>query len=378
MRALAACVLLAGCVESVPGIDGTQSLKVDVIVPAEPGTPDERLDDTVRSVTIKVTAFDEDGEIDTAFNGEVEVHVQYLGSTTPTLNEPPLARIDLADGVSANEPVELPPVFGPTFLWVEDAAGDDATFATGTSPTLWYRDPFIADITTPPDETALDALEASPLQEKQVTVSGSRHGANGRLVVQAAGTNSYSLADLECQDANGTPPCVGGFYDYLTIFTFSTPRDENGNRIADFQVIDGFSGAVSEFNGLTEIVFPQTFAAEDAVVDEALLPEPWLLDETFLSNTIEMERRESSLVAVENATLCPLDDDYDTYKQWKLDIGAGCGEPINVITPLFAFDPEPYVGMVFPRVVGVLEPVNIGTFNVWIIKPAQTDHITTP
>lgn len=378
MRRLAPLLLLAGCVDLQPGVEGTQSLRIELLAPADPGTIDDRLDDTARALSVRITAIDEDGEIDREFDGEVDVFVQFLGGTTPTLDLPPLARVVLEDGVSASAQVDLPPVFGPTFLWVEHASGSNATYATGTSPTLWYRDPYIADITTPPDEDELDALEASPLQDKQVNVTGSRYGANGRLVVQASGTNSYALADVECADANGTPPCVAGFYDFLTIFTFSTPRDENGNRILDFQVVDGFAGAVSEFNGLTEIVFPQTFAAEDAEVDEALLPEPWVLDPAFLSDVIEMERRESSLVAVDNGTLCPLDEDYETYKQWKLDIGAGCEDPINVITPLFAFDPEPYVGMVFPRVVGVLEPVNIGTFNVWIIKPAQTDHITVP
>jgi len=375
---LAPLLLLAGCVDTQPGVTGTQSLYVDLIAPGDPGAVDERLDDTARALTIRVSALDENAEIDQDLSGEVEVHVQFLGSTTPTLNQPPLIRVELVAGVSENAQVDLPPVFGPTFLWVEDGAGDDATFATGTSPVLWYRDPFVADITTPPDEDALDALESSPLQEKQVNVPGSRYGANGRLIVQHTSINSYALADVECQDAQGTPPCVGGFYDYLTVFTFSTPRDENGNRIVVGEVISGFTGASAEFNGLTEIVFPQTFADEDAEVDLARLPDPWVLDASFLTDPIEFERRESARVEVVNGTLCPLDDDWDTYKQWKLDIGGGCGEPINVITSLFAFDPAQYVGQEIPSVIGVLEPVSIGTFNVWIIKPGSPDDITLP
>ena len=49
--------------------------------------------------------------------------------------------------------------------------------------------------------------------------------------------------------------------------------------------------------------------------------------------------------------MCPLDDAYDEYKQWKLDLGrTGCadsGSLVNVITADgLDFDPADYVGQV--------------------------------
>lgn len=373
-------LLLGACVDELPGIEGTQSLRVELIAPADPGTLETPLPDDALAVTIRVDAIDEDGAVDSSFTDEVEAYVQFLGSLTPELGTgAPLARIPLTAGQSAPIDITLPPVFGATFLWVEDG-GEDGTFATGTSPTLWYRDPFVADISTPEDEMALDALQSSPLEQKQVTVSASRYAASGRLVVTGVYAQGYTVSDVQCADAAGTPPCTTGFYDHVLVFSFSRPRDEHGRGIVVGQVIDGFAGSVQEFNGLTEIGFPQTFvAADEPDVDPARIPAPAVIQATWLTDTIEMERREAALVAVEAGIVCELDDDYATYKQWKLDIGRGCGSPINVITAgVVDFDPAAFVGQTIPRVVGTLRPVNIGSFNVWIIYPRSTDDVVLP
>lgn len=379
MRRLLLLPLLASCVEELPGVEGTQSLRVTLVSPTEPGSPEAPLADDALTVSVRVEAIDETGEVDTTFSGDVDVYVQFLGSLTPDLGRNPLDRITLAAGVSPTVELTMPRVFGPTFLWIEDG-GEDGTYATGTSPTLWYRDPYLADVSTPDDEAALDALESSPLEQKQVTVTASRYGAVGRLVVTGVYAQGYTVSDVQCADEAGTPPCTTGFYDHVLVFSFSRPRDERGRNIAVGQVIDGFAGSVQEFNGLTEIGFPQSFvAAEEPDVDPARIPVPEMIQTTWLSNTIEMERRESALVAIENAVLCPLDEEYEVYKQWKLDVGRGCGSPINVITAGVAdFDPALHVGETMPRVVGTLRPVNIGTFNVWIVYPRSTDDVTSP
>jgi hypothetical protein len=283
----------------------------------------------------------------------------------------------LTDGVSAPSNVPLPRVYGATTLWVEDDR-EGGTYPTGASTPLWFRDAYISDITTPRDEMALDALENSPLEEKQVRVSESRYGATGRLVVAGVRAQGYALVDVNCADANGTPPCTSGNYDGVFIFSFSAPRDERGRPIVEGQFVDGFTGGVSEFNGLTEIGFPQSFVEEESPVsvNVARIPAPTVIDQTWLTNTILFERNEDKLLQVNGATVCPIDDDYTTYKQWKLDIGRGCGSPINVISPLgSSFDPVALEGMTLTGVVGILEPVNIGTFNVWIIKPRRDADI---
>lgn len=371
-------LLLAGCVEQLPPLDEVTSLRVSLITPADPGAEDRRLDASVTTAEIRVEALDAYGAL-ADVDGPVKVYAQFLGTLTPELGAPaPLATIMLTDGVSPTSTVTLPRVFGPTVLWVEDDR-EGGTYPTGTSPALWFRDPFIADISTPRDEMALDALESSPLELKQVIVRESRYGANGRLVVTGTYAQGYSLSDVQCADANGTPPCTAGDYDHILIFSFSRPRDERGRNIVAGQFTNGFSGGVQEFNGLTEIGFPQSFVDETdpVAVNEARIPAPAVVQSSWLTNVIEFEKHESGLLAVENGTVCPLDQDYTTYKQWKLDIGSGCGRPINVITTgVSDFDPATREGMTVTRVVGVLRPVNIGTFNVWIIYPRTGADLT--
>jgi hypothetical protein len=397
-----ALVGMVGCVEHQEGVTGTQSLKVELLPPTDPGTPDDRLDPSApggRDVTIRVTAYGPDNMIDTDFNFEVGVRSQFLGAVTPPIVDQNIPQIRLTAGVSAPTTVTLPPqVFGPAVVWIEDG-GDGGTYATGTSPTLWYRDPFIADIQRPADETAIDALIASPLEDRQVRVEGSRYNDPalcptedcGRLIVTSIYAQGYTVSDVAC-GPGGTPPCVAGDYDHLLIFTFQRPRDENFCDIVVGQFIDGFGGAVSEFNGLTEIGFPQTFVAategrnpdefnycDGRVVDPAALPPPAPIENDWLTNKIEFERAEAGLVSIDSAVLmpgfpvaCPLDMEYDQYMQWEMDIGSGCGSPISAITSgsVSSWIPEDHVGQQLTRVVGSLRPVNFASGGgVWIVYP---------
>jgi hypothetical protein len=115
---------------------------------------------------------------------------------------------------------------------------------------------------------------------------------------------------------------------------------------------------------------------------EDLVPEPFVLQPEWLSDTINMERVEEALVAVDGIEICPLDADFEQYAQWKLKLGGSCddGDVINVITrgQVNDFDPADYVGMEMPRVVGTLRPVNIGSFNVWILYPRSMADIELP
>jgi hypothetical protein len=369
---------LAGCVEELPPIEGTTSIAVELEAPADPGAFDDRLPDDARSVTMSLRAIDAQNQLDADFSGTLDVYAHYLGGLTPELGEPPLATVQMTGGV-ANLDLELPAVFGPTYLWVEHTSGDAPTYATGTSALMWYRDPFLVDVQRPPDEGALDAFERSPLEKKQVNITASRYGDAGRMVVTGIYAQGYTLSDVQCADAAGTPPCVADDYDHMFVFSFSRPEDEDGNAMLTGQVVERLAGAVSEFNGLTEVNFPQSFLAGTEVREE-LVPEPVVIEPSWLDTRIELERVEAALVAMEDATLCPLDEDFETYAQWKLDIGRGCGRPINIISKgqVADFDPTEYVGEVIPRVVGTLRPVNIGSFHVWIVYPRTMADLTLP
>ena len=60
-----AALATVGCVETLPPLDETTSLAVELVAPADPGAPDRRLDDSARTVMIRVTAKDAQNQIDT-------------------------------------------------------------------------------------------------------------------------------------------------------------------------------------------------------------------------------------------------------------------------------------------------------------------------
>ncbi len=408
---VAAAVGLGGCVKHNPGITGTQSLAIDVVSPSDTGSQISRLPDTDRTIVINVTALGPDDETDTTYNNQLQVYVLYLGTLSPYLGAPPLQTIQMVNGEAMNQTITLPPVFGPTSIWLDDGTDSEPTFATGASQTLWYRDPVIADIQAPPNESALDALTNSPLDNKNVAVNASRYGANGRLVITSVYAQGYTLADVNCADANGTPPCVSAPYDYMDVFSYSAPEDQNSHFVSEGEIIDGFAGGINEFDGLTEIGFPQTFVNEGEdpstppVVNTAVEPAPVVIDTNPASptywfgsttdlpglgtgasaNGIEFERNESGPVELDNAVVCNLDSNYTTFNQWELDpagIGGDCSSNKNIISVITAgviqFDPTGCVGKTLPKVVGIIRPINIGSFNVWIVYPRSAADLTLP
>jgi len=369
------------------------------VTPADPGTPDAPLSDADRPVVVNVIAKDVDNQLDTTFDKDVQVYAQFLGTLTPSFGEVPLTTFHVTVGEAMNQTIMLPNAFGPTVIWIDDGEGIGPNYVhgtvTGTSPTLFYREPFIVDLQTPRDEMGLDALSATPLQDKQIAVTQSRYGSRGRLVVNSVFSQGYTVSDLQCTDDAGTPPCTSQAYDHAMIFSFSAPRDQFFHSIEVGQVLAGFTGGLSEFNGLTEVGFPQSFSPVDDQgnpiddVNTARLPPPAVLDPATWfkglndpDGMINFERNEAGLIEIDNGVVCDLDDDFDTFKQWKLDpngVGGDCSSNDNVInvitTGITAIDPPALVGKTLPRVVGVLRPVNIGSFNVWIIFPRSDDDV---
>ena len=382
--AVAAGALLAGCTDNNAGIDGTQSLKIQLVSPTDPGSIETRLGDEIRDITISVQALDAEGRADPSLTTKLQVYSQFLGTLSPGLGETPLATIDLEGGVATDKVVKLKQVFGPTTLWVDDGQSDAPTYATGTSPVLWFRDPFIRDLQTPRSETALDALTSSPLESKQITVDKSRHGANGKLLVTSVFSQGYTVTDADCS----TNPCTAESYDHALVFSFSAPADQKGRLLQVGQTVLAFSGGVSEFNGLTEIGFPATVASDTLDLDAARLPAPvkfeqsWFQGISVPGGRINFERNEAAPILVEDGVVCDLDDDFATFKQWKLDpagVGGDCSSNDNVLnvitTGISGIDPPMLVGKQLKKVVGVVRPVNIGSFNVWIIFPRTGDDI---
>jgi hypothetical protein len=396
---------LAACAEhGSPVSTGTQSLRVDLVSPANPGDIDHRLPGSPPpTVVVNVTALGPDGNLDPTFDSKVFAYAQFLGTLTPALDSgSSLASFTMSGGKAMNQSIPLPPVFGQTVVWIDDGADSNPTYASGTSPILWFTDPFIKDVQQPKCDAnpptsncggTLDALTAAPLDGKNVAVNSSRYGARGRLVLTSVFAQGYTVADVQCADSAGHPPCVAGPYDFVEVFTFSAPTDQNGGFVAEGEVIDGFSGGMSEFNGLTEVGFPQTFVTDPSNKNPSYEPPPVKIDPAtwFLSlsdpsgGVINFERNEAGPVEIDNVAVCNLDSDYSTFKQWKLDpsgVGGDCSNNHNVINVITAgviaqLDPATLVGKKLPKVVGILRPVNAnGNFNVWIIYPRSMADIT--
>ena len=373
-----------------------------MITPTDPGSMENRLDASARSVMFNISAFDTNGNPDTSYNNTLQVYVYYLGTLTPYLGGTPLATVPMVEGKGTLS-MTLPIVFGPTTVWFDDGTDTDPTYASGVSPVLWYRDPFVSDIETPASEsqavasmTLINPLDVAPLDNKNVSVV-SKYVPNGRLVITSVFSQGYTVADVNCADANGTPPCVSQDYDYLEIYSYSAPQDQDKRYVNEGETIDGFAGGVTEFDGLTEIGFPQTFVAGTPDIDTTREPATVLFDPSWfgpilLADGVTMsypgimfERNEGGAIEIDNAKVCALDSDYTTYKQWKLD-PLGVASPtacagnniINVIsTGVAEFNPETVVGMTIPKIVGMVRPVNIGGFNVWLIYPRSLADITT-
>ncbi len=381
---LALALALAACTTTDPGVTGSTSLEITIVTPTDLGDAATRLTQTSITATINIQAKDALGKPDGTYNHTVGVYVHYLGTLTPYLSGTPIATINVVNGVAMNQTVALPPTFGPTTIWVDDFQDASPTYATGVSSTMWFRDPFISDIQNPIGFTGNDVYSRAPLDGKNILVNTSRYGATGKLVITSVFAQGYTVADVNCP--TGAAPCTSAAYDYVEVFSYSAPTDQNAQFVSEGQTISGFAGGIVEFDGLTEIGFPQTFVAPTSVVDKSLEPAVAQFDQTWFStNKIHFEENEANAIEIDGAVVCPLDANYTTYKQWKLDpSGVGstavCGGKnlINVISAgVVELDPGTLVGKVVPKMVGILRPVNIGSFNVWIIYPRSAADITT-
>jgi hypothetical protein len=394
--ALLAGLIVVGCTTMEPEKASTQFV-VTIVSPTSLGDINNRLTASGSGdpVTISVEAFDENNQPEDGaaghsdYNTTLGVYVHYLGTLTPYLTGSPLTTVPMSHGKSQNVSFTIPPVYGPTTIWVDDDSASGTVYAASTSATLWFRDPFTADTQRPVNEMSIDALYDGPLDNKNVTIAGSQFGSagsGGALVVTSVYAAGYTLADVQCAPGP-TPPCTSTEYGFMDVYSYSAPEDMRSRFIQEGEVIDGgYAGGVSEFDGLTELGFPQSFVnADNPLVNTALEPPPALFDMSWFGDDIMFERNESGMIEIDNGVVCALDSAYTTYKEWKVD-PSGAGDPttcagdniIDVVTAgAVELDPGTLVGQTLPKLIGNLRPINIGSYNVWIIYPRSMADITT-
>ncbi|MDP6944429.1 MAG: hypothetical protein QF464_09795, partial [Myxococcota bacterium] len=108
------------------------------------------------------------------------------------------------------------------------------SLASGVSPGLWFADPTLRDL----QRSDPIVISTSPLVGEQVQV------ARGNLVVTNVVNNGFYVVDLE----HNQPDAL---FTSLFVFTYSKPKDLlYGDKLC------GFSGAVQEHVGHTQVVFP--------------------------------------------------------------------------------------------------------------------------
>src|SRR5207302_6385211 len=137
-------------------------------------------------------------------------------------------------------------------------------------------------------------------------------------------------ADVQCADAQGNPPCTaqpqtglplagtaGVGYDFVDVFSYSAPLDQLHRFLSEGQIIDGFAGGVSNFDGLIEIGFPQTFiAGSGPTICTACEPAAIPVDASgvnatdWFTNPINFKRAQAALISLTNVKVCNLDNDY--------------------------------------------------------------------
>ena len=247
------------------------SLTLDLIEPTQLGTPTAPI--ATKSARFNLYARNDRGE---QVNEDVAVDV-YLasgGQKTGVLNgcsvaeasKTPLATVNLLGGELLDYFIELPQAFGASALWAEiPSAG-----AAGASPVINFRNPFIADLTTPPDLMSPKVAFCNPYSGKFVRVDSA--SGTGRLYVSAVFTNAFVMVDSGAQTFNA-----------IYVFSFGRPSKE----IVPGKPLEWVTGNVAKFNGFTQLSFPRYHGSDDSP-DTSALPAPVKLSILDLQNVPKM------------------------------------------------------------------------------------------
>lgn len=353
-RALLALALLAaaGCVDNVPLADKGKVNSLKVVLhspdPSMLGTPSAPVD--VQSATFDVFALDELGQPVTAdldvrlflsFGGVKTGIVNACGDSAPDAT--PIEVIHLAGGQILNHTVMLPDAFGPSALWFDEPT----THATGASPTIYFRNPYIAEIQTPQDLNAPNASFCSNFNGRFITVDHPQMP-TGQLVVSSVYINAFVATD--------TSSGSYGAFNNMFVYSFGAPPPD----IVPGRVLKDFSGNISKFVGFTELNFPLFDADDQAPI--ATLPPPLVLAFADLSNLPKMLGAAAGVVTYTGTECNPLppnpnndpniqsvDDQWLKYSSFVVDGDGTCDSFTNFAVQLpsktlGSFDPLKNVG----------------------------------
>jgi hypothetical protein len=332
-------------------LDALSSFRVSIVT-GDPGTAGNPhpYSNTFVPYTIQIQAIDGRGN-NMAWNGRVKVT-----AVPGKVQNPAGINVDLVDGHPAGPvTVQITKAFGSTRIWVEDLGVPATvstpavigTYASGVSDVLWFKQPSIQDIQTSTSTTH------SPFEGQLVTVTA------GTMVVTQITGDGFYVTDTSVQGFN-------------SLYVYARVRAEDLSRGMTVAML---SGAISEYNGLTELNNPSW----DAGGEQPGVPRPIVLDCNLQvkASGMAMEPLESSLVEVRDATIVLCDEfqasgadcaSYPRYGQWIISLP--CGGRLTVISRLTVPRLDPVVdhGAVIPVMRGILTQ----------IAPAIPDWVLTP
>ena len=319
---------------------------------------------------LNIYAMTEASNVDSGFTRYVHLNAGPTGRICAEQDTSRLKKVGLGwyvqvvNGVAENVPVRVEGLHGRSHIWIEDTGTDEqpGSYSTGLSEPIWSANPTIRNLqeTDHPSTNALfgDFVEID---------------AEARSLVVTGITNDGFYVTDESE--------VADIYNALYVYSFSRPGD-----LEEGDVLGQLSGISDEFYGFTELSFPSWHV----VGHGAQLPPAVVVTAEMVEDDDLMERYESRFAVVENVFVCPLDEDYEVYGQWKGLIGyddmpmpgteefmAACAKKDGVITVVSSvsapdFDPSEYAGTPIDAIYGNLR------FHVsarWMIYPRDEEDI---
>jgi hypothetical protein len=341
---------MAACTDnrSSPTAGQISGLELEMISPPATalGTPGSPV--ATQHVIFNVTARQESGQV-YSDNLDADVFISFGGVKTGTETAcgvdasgvKPISTIHLIAGRALAQEIDLPQAFGATSIWLEE----NRSHATGASPTIYFRNPLITDVQTPPDMNAANATFCTPFDRKFVVVDQAT--GSGKLVVTSVFIDSFAITDTGASSFNS-----------IYIYAFGKPP----SYIVPGRVVQSFSGNVSKFVGFTELNFPLFTADADTALEP--LPAPTVLQQSWLTMRDELSPLAAAAgPVVFTAPICDPDppnptndiniqktkDSWRKYNQFVLNGDGTCSALSNFAAELPAktlgsFDPLANVG----------------------------------
>lgn len=338
---------LGGCryIQDSPTGGRIDSVTLELLEPTDVGSPTEAV--STRAATFNLFARDDQGA---QVNEDVDVDL-YLASGGIKTGVPtgcsvleasriPLATVQLFGGELRDYALDLPAAFGPSALWAEIPNRG----AAGASPVIYFPNPRIAEITTPPDFVSPKVAFCNPYNGKFVTVD--RATGSGRLYVSAVFTNAFVMVDTGASTFNA-----------IYVFSFSRPS----RSIVVGRPLNWVTGNIAKFNGFTQLSFPR-YEASDDEPNTTALPPPVKLTTIDLQDVPKMLGYVSRNVEVKGKVCNPFPDNPNDnpdiqrtrdswlgFNQFIVDADTTCGSISNFTIALPAkkvgdFDPLERIG----------------------------------